>query len=347
MQQTDCIIVGLGISGTLVSYELWKAGVSFFVVDDPRPPKASLVAGALNNPVNVNQWKPVQQADVYIPLALETYQGLEQLLQVKIAHNRPMLVQKDLPDSLSPSLQEYIQWPDASLQRSLQASFRSDLPFVQVNGVWQIDAARLYHAWRRFLLRNGLILEEKLVAEECFIEPNQVRFKNITAKRIIYCEGAAASSNPFFANLPFTRNRGEALLVAIPDLDPGYIYQHTNRLVPTNDNVFWCGSNYVWDYGNLIPDETWREKTLAALQKWLKLPCKLVDHIVAERPTTAGQQLIVGIHPHISSVAVLNGLGTKGFSTGPLLARQLVENIMGKSNTVLHPAFANLRRQLQ
>lgn len=346
MQSTDCIIVGLGISGTLVSYELWKAGVSFLVVDDLQPPKASLVAGALISPVNVNQWKHVQQADVYIPMALETYRGLEHLLHVKVAHNRPMIVQKELPHSSLNSLQEYIKWPAASLQQTLHANLKNDVPFVQVDGVWQIDAAELYHEWRRFLLKKELILEERLLPEECSIQTNQVRYKNIKAKRIIYCEGAAAASNPLFANLPFTRNRGEAILVSIPGLDPEYIYQHTTRLVPTRDKVFWCGSNYVWDYDSLLPDETWREKTLGELHKWLKLPFKLVDHIVAERPTTAGQQPIVGIHPRVSSVAILNGFGTKGFSIGPLLARQLVENILGKPTTELHPAFANLPRWL-
>ncbi|HRQ52567.1 MAG TPA: FAD-dependent oxidoreductase, partial [Agriterribacter sp.] len=55
----------------------------------------------------------------------------------------------------------------------------------------------------------------------------------------------------------------------------------------------------------------------------------VVDHMVAERPTTAGQQFLTGIHPDMPSVVIFNGLGTKGFTCGPALARALCRQLTG------------------
>ncbi|MGN6438983.1 MAG: NAD(P)/FAD-dependent oxidoreductase, partial [Agriterribacter sp.] len=68
------------------------------------------------------------------------------------------------------------------------------------------------------------------------------------------------------------------------------------------------------------------------LQHWLKLPFTVEDHIVAERPTTAGQEILTGIHPAMPSFAILNGLGTKGFSAGPLLAKHLCSQLISSEN---------------
>jgi glycine/D-amino acid oxidase-like deaminating enzyme len=118
------------------------------------------------------------------------------------------------------------------------------------------------------------------------------------------------------------------LLVDIPALDISYIYHQQLRLVPAHEGLFWCGSNYRWDYNDLLPDQLWRQYATAVLNKWLRLPYTIIDHIVAERPTTAGQAPVVMLHPEIPSVAMLNGLGTRGFSMGPLLAKQMAKMLL-------------------
>ncbi|MCC6185918.1 MAG: FAD-binding oxidoreductase, partial [Chitinophagaceae bacterium] len=50
MIHTEYLIVGGGIAGTLLSYELLCAGKSVYLVNDEKPQAASLVAAALLNP---------------------------------------------------------------------------------------------------------------------------------------------------------------------------------------------------------------------------------------------------------------------------------------------------------
>jgi glycine/D-amino acid oxidase-like deaminating enzyme len=112
-------------------------------------------------------------------------------------------------------------------------------------------------------------------------------------------------------------------MLDIPGLPEDAIYHRKLRLVPKGDHQFWCGSNYQWDFENILPDENWRKESEAELKSWLKIPSEIKNHIVAQRPTTAGQIPIVGIHPEYTALAIFNGLGTRGFSSGPYWAAEM------------------------
>jgi len=49
--EIDYLIIGQGICGTFLSWYLRKAGISFIVIDEPRPDTASRVAAGIINPV--------------------------------------------------------------------------------------------------------------------------------------------------------------------------------------------------------------------------------------------------------------------------------------------------------
>lgn len=346
MPQTDFLIVGLGIAGTLVSYELYKAGKSFIVIDDPVPAKSSLVAGAVINPVNVHQWKKAPGCDTYIPAALQTYREIELSLGCNFLYPKTMLVTiSSNNESPANPVNNFTSQPNKDEVDYLQQTFGAGERFTKLENVWQVDIALLYEKWRSFLQSKNLLLEERLDLQALMIRQDKANYRDILASKIIFCEGAAAAANPLWAGLPFTRNRGEALLLSIPQLDAAYIYQSKIRLAPAAGGLFWCGSNYVWQYNTLQPDENWKEKTMQFLQQWLQIPFKIVNHIVAERPTTAGQELLAGIHPHYPSLAMLNGLGTKGFSAAPLLAQTLVAQLTGKHSD-LTPLVKSLENWL-
>ncbi|MBX3254374.1 MAG: FAD-binding oxidoreductase [Chitinophagaceae bacterium] len=334
MQQTQFLVVGLGIAGTLISYELWKAGKDFIVIDDSsESSKASLVAGAVINPVNIHKWEPVALAEAIIPTALETYRSLEVLLNIALmdemsilsfqSHEaHPLFLQKKNEGN------RWLAEANAHDILSAEKNFKQFDALGIIKPVWKIQALKLIEQWKQFLQEKQLFLKDRFQVKDCSVSAGTVVYKELSAEKIIFCEGAAASQNSFFRSLPFNKNRGEALLLSIPGLSPQYIYHHSTRLVPAADHLFWCGSNYQWQFDDLLPDRQWRINTETLLHNWLKLPFTVEDHIVAERPTTAGQEFVVGVHPAMPSVAILNGLGTKGFSAGPLLAKQLCNELL-------------------
>lgn len=339
MQHVPFIVVGLGIAGTLTSYELWKAGADFIVIDNINDSaKASLVAGAVINPVNLNRWEATSHAEQFIPAALDTYRSMESLLHTTLIEETAMLVFHS--QATNGSVQQINKEKHSSFsvagkkeQEMAARYFKNFESLTIVNPVWKVQAARLIQQWRSFLKEKQMLTDGWFNMEECSFATGYASYKNIQAGKIIFCEGAAALKNTLFSALPFTRNRGEALLVYIPELPEQYIYHNGIRLVPAGNQRFWCGSNYQWQFSDLSPDEKWRADTEARLQNWLQLPFTVEAHIVAERPTTAGQEILMGVHPSIPGIAILNGLGTKGFSAGPFMAKQLCRQLLLQENS--------------
>jgi hypothetical protein len=42
-----------------------------------------------------------------------------------------------------------------------------------------------------------------------------VEYNGISAKKIIFCDGISSTANPWFSLLPFSANKGEALIIAV------------------------------------------------------------------------------------------------------------------------------------
>ncbi|MFT3949115.1 MAG: FAD-dependent oxidoreductase [Agriterribacter sp.] len=326
--QTEYLVIGGGIAGTLISYELMKHNKSVIVIDNTTAAKASAVAGAILNPVNIKQWSIAKDYRQYIAEALDSYASLQHLLNIPVISEIPIIT-FDAPatreDILIQPFLHNLTGEDAVF---INSAFTTPFTTQIIAPAFQIHAESLLNAWQKYLLTQNAFLNEYFEAEKLSIANGMVMYKHIRAAKIIFCEGAAAIQNPLFNNLPFTKNRGDALLVSIPGLPEKFIYHNGIRLIPTGNRLFWCGSNYTWNYTNLAPDTEWRKQTEKKLAQWLRIPFSVEDDIVAERPTTAGQQPLMLLHDSLPA-ALFNGLGTKGFLIAPLLAKQFVEQLIG------------------
>ncbi|PSK94408.1 glycine/D-amino acid oxidase-like deaminating enzyme [Taibaiella chishuiensis] len=326
----DFLIVGQGITGTLLSYELLKAGKRVLVVDRPDARKASLVAGAVINPLSGKGFRAAQHAALLIPAALQTYRSLETLLDKALLREQTLYI--------FPGDEEEVRAFDAAIQREAGSHlhwmpeaardewgnyFHMEQGIGMQQPVWQVDAASLLECWRQYLVAQDAYREEVFAYDQLVVNETQTQYKDITAGTVVFCEGTGAVHNPFLQGLPFTRNRGDVLLLSAPGLPATGIYHRGLRLVPRADGLFWCGSNYRWQFDDLEPDTGWQAYAETLLGQWLRVPFAIEAHLVAERPTTAGQVPLIGRHPRHAALAVFNGLGTRGFSSGPYWAAQL------------------------
>lgn len=332
----DYLIVGQGIAGTLLSYELLQAGKSVMVLDPGKSNRSSLVAGAVINPMAGKHWTPSPDAQRFIPTAINTYRALETLLDINIVRKKDLIVFHESAEHAATFADKQRQFPEKISEgisdAGVDAAFHNSFGAGRIEGLWLADASALLQAWQKLLEQKGCYLQEAFDFALLEVKDNGVTYKTVEATTIVFCEGAAAVENPFFHTLPFTRNRGEALLLKIPGLSAEHIYHRGLRLVPKGDDLFWCGSNYSWNFDHLLPDETWRAATIGELNSWLKIPFTVIDHIVAQRPTTAGQFPLIGLHPKYKTVAIFNGLGTRGFSAGPYWAKAFSAILTGKTD---------------
>jgi glycine/D-amino acid oxidase-like deaminating enzyme len=195
-------------------------------------------------------------------------------------------------------------------------------------------------------VQQNSLREETFNIHELQVHTSYIEYHDITTASIIFCDGMGAAANPWFRNLPFAPNKGEALLVEIEGLPHTSIFKRGMNLVPWQENIFWAGSSYEWEFEHDQPTAVFRERTMAALQQWLKRPFRLLDHRAAVRPATLERRPFIGFHPLQANIGIFNGMGTKGCSLAPFFAHQWVEEMRNRGSLSPEADIKRFRRIL-
>lgn len=338
--QIEYLIIGQGISGTWLSYYLQKENKSFLVIDNNKANSPSRIAAGIINPVTGRRHVEVWMANDIIPFAHNEYSQLGKELGITTISQKNIIDFFPSPQmriSFFQRIEEKANYvSDYKDQDHFSNHFNYDFGCGEINPVYTVHLDLLLPAWRKKLKEKNQLLEEEFEINHLKISDNKIQYKKITADKIIFCDGVGSAENPYFNLLPFAPNKGEVLLVEIPDLPTTNIYKKGMMLAPlSTKGLWWIGSNYAWEFDNHDPTHLFKEKTEALLKEWLKVPFKTVDHLAGIRPATLERRPFVGLHPLDPSVAILNGMGTKGCSLAPLFAKQLIDNLLYHRN--IHP----------
>lgn len=339
--QLDFLIVGQGIAGTWLSYFLDKARASYLVIDLPDAKAPSRIAAGIINPVTGRRYLTTWMADTLLPFVAEAYTNLGQELSINAISRREIIDFFPTPQMRLAFLEQaeeqqaYMQ-TSSSEQQTYHELFHYDLGYGIIRPAYTAHLDNLLPAWRDKLRKERRLIEEKLDHSLLQISDNAVRYGDWQAKKMIFCDGLSQPLHPAFENLPFAPNKGEALLLDIPDLPQDNIYKRGMMLVPlAQPGKWWLGSGYQWNFPDLEPTSTFREKAEELLRHWLKLPYSVTGHLAGNRPATIERRPFVGLHPHYPAIGILNGLGTKGCSLAPYLAQQFCDHLL--FNTPLQP----------
>ncbi len=328
----DYLIIGQGICGTWLSYYLQQEDRSFLVLDNNDPNASSRLAAGIINPVTGRRHVAAWMAEEIIPFARQAYEHIGNELGITA------ILQKNIVDFFpSPQMRlsfmqrveeraDYVSLPKE--QNRLLSHFNYEFGCGEIKPVYTVLLENLLPTWRKQLSEKGLLREEEFSMEFLKINATDVHYKDIIAEKIIFCDGNASSSNPYFDLLPFAPNKGELLIAEIPDLPVTHIYKKGMMLVPlATPGLWWVGSSYAWEFDDPTPTPEFRERTTALLKEWLKVPFRIVDHLSGVRPATLERRPFVGLHPVHNKIGLLNGMGTKGCSLAPFFARQLVDHL--------------------
>ncbi len=332
----DVLIVGQGICGTLLSWFLYKQNKSFIVIDHAAENSSSKVAAGIINPITGRRYVYTWMIEEVMPFALETYQNLG-------AHfNKQYIIPKSIIDFF-PSAQMLDafatrltendtflhSFPD---QNRFNQFFNYDFGCGEIRPAYIVNFPLLMAEWRKHLINTQCLKAEEFILNDLVVDKEQVRYRDITAQKIIMCDGIASLQNPWFQNLPFAPNKGEALIIECKELTREHIFKKGTMLVPLPEqHHYWVGSNYQWEFENDQPSERFYQQTVAHLKAWLKFPFEVLSHKAAIRPATLERRPFVGFHPQFPSIGILNGMGTKGSSLAPYFAHQLVQHLTGLS----------------
>jgi len=159
---------------------------------------------------------------------------------------------------------------------------------------------------------------------------NNVEYKNIEAKHIVFAEGFGVVKNPFFNQLPLVPTKGELLIIQAPDLKINYVLKAGVFIVPLKDNLYTVGATYNWDDTTHKITVKAKEELLTKLKTIIECDFKVVNQVAGIRPTVKDRRPLVGKHKIYKNMFILNGLGTRGVMIGPYVAKQLFNFIENK-----------------
>src|SRR5580692_3716969 len=270
MTRVDVLVIGQGICGTFLSRELDRAGLTYIVIDDDRPDSASRAAAGLINPVTGRRFVKTWMIDELLPFVREAYDPVF-LRPVRVVDFFPTAQMRLAFVKRCEEGGEYLRLAPLEEEHRWDALFRYELGYGVIEPCYLVDMQGLLGQVRGELVARDVLREEGFEAGELVVEDFGVKYRDVEARWVIFCDGVAgAAPGGYFSRLPFAPNKGEALIVEVPGLaGAGAVFKRGISLVPWADGLFWVGSSYEWSFDDPGPTAAFRERTEAILRDWL------------------------------------------------------------------------------
>ena len=195
--------------------------------------------------------------------------------------------------------------------------------YGKILGTAQIQTDILLSEYRNLLLKANSLLAEVFQYKDVVQKENGVIYKNISAKKIIFAEGAQAIENPFFPKHTLIGNKGEYLIIKAPELKLKTLLKGPVYVIPLGKDHYKVGATYSRDDYSLNPTEEAKEEILSKLKSFINCPFDLIMQTAGIRPTTKDHRPLLGNLNESPNLVFFNGLGSRGFFMAPLLSEIL------------------------
>lgn len=327
-RQYDYIIVGQGLAGSCLALELSKIGNRIIVFDDPQGNNSSKVAGGLINPITGRKMVLTWKAHELFPFLEKFYKDAEQTLAGKFYFQTPIY-------RPFVSIEEQNEWQG----KSVDISFK---PFIEavktkketeeiVNDPFgglllkksgYLDTKVFLNKVSKWLESSESLINEKFDIDYLNFIQNGVVYKDIEAKKVIFCDGVEGGKNPYFQNIKFRPVKGEVLKIKMDEvLDK--VYNRGLFVMPRNGSNT-VGSNYNHKDLSWEPTVSGKQEIENKLKLLLLKPFRTIGHIAGVRPSIVDRRPVLGNSQDKDQLVIFNGLGTKGVSLAPFFANHLV-----------------------
>ena len=326
------LIVGQGLAGTAVAWQLWEQGVPFLIVDPHERETCSKVAAGLVTPITGIRLNLSWRFGELLAEARAFYQRIGERLQRSFYHETPHVrlfkeareVELWKTRSLDPALQPWIETnpPQPLINHEV---FNADLGGFQQRDAGWLDTASYLEASRQFFLdlhqwKQGVVDEAALE-----IKPHAVIWQGRQFSQVILCKGWQQEGSRFFDWLKFKSARG-VILTLRAEIDEQRILNHRCWMQPRSNGEWRAGSTYDFDFS--APLDPWIAKIKQTVSGFLRVPHEVTEARAGIRPILRGREITLGSHPAHPRLAVLAGLASKGTLRSPAFARKLVEHLL-------------------
>jgi len=326
----DFLIIGQGIAGSILAFELLHRHQTVVVIDNAHQGSSSIVAAGILNPVTGKRFTITENYDRLFFQAVSFYHEMERLFGQPFFELKPIvrIFQHEeeraywLKHAEQSAGQHYVE----QLNPPYTFSPHVDDPFgsILITSSGFCHSARLLGAFQHYFQERHVLKTEMFSYEHLKVEKDHIVYGGEKYGRVIFCEGYQAQFNPWFKWIPFQPVKGEILKIAMDETGlPSAIIHKGKWAVPLGDGEWTAGSNYIWDKINGEPTEEGRNEILESLQAALNRKIEVSQHQAGVRMATTDQKPVLGLHPEHPVLGILNGFSSKGFLMAPTYAPQL------------------------
>ena len=321
-------IIGQGVAGTLLAFELEKRGIDFHIFDQGQNHSSAIAAGIMN-PVVFRRLTKTWMVDDCWDLAIDTYLALEDKLGVQFLHAKPMR-------RLFASEQEFGYWEDKTKRPDFQkyiAQFPENdvCPDYANNTHGNGLVKTVYHVdVQVFLSATRAFFEEKQKISIKDVDYFEIleALQNQQFDAVVFCQGYKNFENPFFQKLPVQTTKGQILTIKNDAISELELLNRKCFLLPLGNQLFRVGATYEWENTSLETTEEARNQIVEKLSSLIQLPFEVLAQHAGIRPTSPDRRPILGEHPEYRNMYVLNGLGTKGYLLAPWCVEHLCKHVL-------------------
>ena len=334
---TDFCIVGQGIAGSLLAWQLIKRHKSVVVIDDHHKHSSSMVSIGLINPITGKRFTVAPRFDLLYSVAQKTYAELETSFGKEFFVPKPILrffktnaeYRRWVRQDKLALARNYVEesFPPNTHTPLLQDTFGS----IRVTQGGLCHTASLLEALTDYFRKIKSLAVERFVYDDLKIGETSVQYRGEHFRYVIFCEGYQSQFNPWLSDLPFNSAKGEIIRVHMEDAAlPDTILNKGKWFAPLGDNTWAGGANYIWDDLNCEPTAAGKKEILDGLDAFIKHDKRLIRHDAAVRPVMKDQKPVMGLHPQHPRLGLLNGLGSKGFLMAPYYSQHLADFLTGQ-----------------
>ena len=329
-QEIDYLIVGQGIAGTLLSYQLINKGYKVRVIDDNHESSSTIVAAGLINPLVLKRLTKTWRAEEFLAYNELHYHQLEKHLATKFYHKTPIL-------KLINSEDEIKFWKHRSTNEEVKAyisdhfldlseySFLKKFKGALVNNTAWIDTTVLLKAYQKNLIKDHLLIKESFNFNQLTIQEKTVEYNNFVAKHLIFCQGFKSNNNPFFDWIPLSLVKGELITIHSNEMSDDYIFNKKVFILPLGNNYYKIGATYDWGDLSLNTTKDKKESLLNDLNELIECKYTVIEQTAGIRPAVKDRRPVFGSHPIHRNISIVNGLGSRGLMMAPKLIEEFID----------------------
>ncbi|TGE21178.1 NAD(P)/FAD-dependent oxidoreductase [Hymenobacter metallicola] len=336
MTAYDYLIIGHGIAGATLSYELRRRGKAVLVLDAYKPDSASNVAAGLMNPVAGQRFALTWRADELLTAAGAFYQELEARFGQQFFFEVPILKLLSSVAEQNALLARSADnpWGDfvesIDLAPAAKAGLKQEFGGITIRRGGYVALRELLTALAEDGLQNGWLRRETFDPGLLVVGPSGVAYgEQVRATHLVFCEGSSATQNPYFNWLPLRPNQGEVLDVECPGLSEAQVLNKGAYVVPLGQQRFRVGATYRRPPFTDSITEQARQELSHKLSGMTDQPFVVQGQRMGLRPAVLDRKPLVGTHPALPVVSICNGFGSKGVMIAPRLAAHFADVLEG------------------